>query len=471
MDTLSRIVRTAIARGFGWRIGAALAAGLIAFLLHSGDAKAAGTVPATGTMQAFYVPGPDLGVFATPQAACTAFASYYQSTLSPRTVDAANFVNNACKIDFTLTASCCGGVPAGTKDSSYYGVSADATMPSCPANSTATAGGCTCSSGFNASGGSCVAAISCSTIAAAENAIGATLVGGVYKSLLFCDGGCVLEASNGYGTSAPGEWALTGTFTATGATCSGAPGSGTTSDVYPKPEPLPAGKCPGTVNGTPVVVSCGTTVTKETTAATQVDTTASGVSSTGTATNSSKTVTCEGGNCTTTTTTTKTNPDGSSGTSTEKKTEPKPQDSFCKENPNLRICKESSAASSCAGGTASTQCDGDAVQCLLVREQLRRQCEFFDKATPQTATGNAAIAAGTGGASDHPFKSPVTTSLATFDSTDLVPGSCPADRVLMIGAARVVLPYSKVCAPASQLGSLLVGLTALACVAIVFKGA
>ena len=125
---------------------------------------------------------------------------------------------------------------------------------------------------------------------------------------------------------------------------------------------------------------------------------------------------------------------------------------------------------SCAAGAAAITCEGDAVQCSIAREQYRRQCEFFEQTNDETAVAIAAKAAGVEGAEDHPARSPTTLAVGSFDQTDIVSGSCPADRSVTIGAATVALPFSKVCAPASQLGSLLVAVTALACVAIAFRG-
>lgn len=473
MDSVSRLIRNAVARGFGWRIGAALAVGLLGLFGAVTESKAYGSVAANSNGQGYRVNGQSSGPFSSYQSACQAYGAEFAATQSPRAIDSTTVngggVTRDCVVAYTLTEGCCGGVPAGTKDSITVIVGPSGSVSACPVNSSAVGSGCGCDAGFapDATGNSCTASQGCDTIAAANTFLGKTFQGGTFKSLQFCNGGCAMTASNGYGI--PGDWSLTGTFTATGASCTGDGNAGT--DVQPKPSPLPAGKCPGTVNGTAVVVPCDTTVTNEATKATSADKSASGATSVGTETVTSKTVTCEGGNCTTTTTTTKTNPDGSGGTSTEKKTEPKPQDSFCKENPNLRICKESSATSSCAGGTASTQCDGDAVQCLIVREQLRRQCEFFDRTNAATDAATQAAAAGVGGGADHPARHATSQSIGTFDQTDLLPGSCPADRTVMVGTAVVTLPFSKVCTPANQLGSLLVALTALACVAIVFKGA
>ena len=369
----------------------------------------------------------------------------------------------------TFRVSCHSIAPNGVEQYSFSGdvQAVPDTVTGCPVNSNAVdTSSCACTLGFNAVNGACVRSQACDVIAAANTAVGGTFQGGTFKSLTFCNGGCVLEATNGYGVA--GDWSLTGTFTATGANCNGDGNGGT--DVETTTGPLPAGKCPGTVNGVAVVVPCGTTVTKEETKTSSTATPASGASTTGTISNQTKTTTCDNGNCTTTTTTNTRNSDGSGGTSTEKKTEPKPQDSFCKENPTLQICKQSSIASSCAGGALSFSCDGDAVQCKIAQEQLRRQCEFFDKRSDASSLGEAAAVAGVGGDGDHPFRQVVTKDIGRFDQADLIGApACLADRVIVMNAVTVTIPLSELCAPGLWLGRLFVAITALACVGIISR--
>lgn len=143
---------------------------------------------------------------------------------------------------------------------------------------------------------------------------------------------------------------------------------------------------------------------------------------------------------------------------------------LCDVYPNVAACKTGSFAGTCAAGAASISCEGDAVQCSMAREQFKRQCEFFEKTGDETAAANQAKTDGISGASDHPNRSPETHSLSTFDQTNLIGGSCPPDRILGSGSVHVTLPFSQLCGPASTLGMILVGITALSCIAIVFKG-
>ena len=95
---------------------------------------------------------------------------------------------------------------------------------------------------------------------------------------------------------------------------------------------------------------------------------------------------------------------------------------------------------------------------------------MFDRTNTSSEVGTTAVTDGIEGATDHPNREPTEHEIGTFDQTNLIGGSCPPDRTVGSGSASVVLPFSQLCGPASSLGLLLVGITALSCIAIVFKG-
>ena len=145
-------------------------------------------------------------------------------------------------------------------------------------------------------------------------------------------------------------------------------------------------------------------------------------------------------------------------------------DTLCDLYPDVAACKVGSFSGTCAAGAAAITCEGDAVQCSMAREQYKRQCEFFEKTGDETTAANQAKQDGVAGATDHPNRNPETQALGTFDQTDIIGGSCPADRVLGAGVIGVTIPFSQLCSPAEKLGILLVAWTAVACLGIVFKG-
>jgi hypothetical protein len=180
---------------------------------------------------------------------------------------------------------------------------------------------------------------------------------------------------------------------------------------------------------------------------------------------SSSETSCKDGICITNTSTAHNNGDGTTTTKDDTKEETK--DSFCKENPASELCKDKQ--SSIAGACNAVTCTGDAIQCAIAREQAKRNCELFD-ANDASARGITAAAAGDR-PGDHPANASQDIPLGQgFDQTNIISGSCPGDLVVPVGSRSVVIPFSKLCTPAAWLANLLVGITALACLGIVFKG-
>lgn len=450
-------------------------------LLFACETFAYGTVPTIGNAQVYrwsVMVASNGAVSSTGHTsatdACQSLAATTYKSTATITFSFAGLVTKSDPTQFwceyTRTSS---GVTSSEK--TRYANRYTATEPGCPANATLSGQLCVCADNFKPSndGASCVPNESCQTQAAIETANGSVYEGGTFKSLQACIGGCVMTASDGYG-SGPGSWWLTGQFSATGANCAGNGNGGF--DVVAPPSPLPPGKCPGTVNGKTVVVACSDRVTTDKGTTTTTTTTSpanGGIDSPGPTTTTESTTTCSGGNCSKTTTTTTTNPDGSKATTQTQEQEPKPEKSFCEENPDATICKESSASASCSAGAASVDCDGDAVQCAILREQFTRNCQLYDKTNPQSDAGTAAVAGGDR-PDGHPRKTADTSSIAfgsAISQAPLIGSACPADISVPMGGsmAPLVLPLSKICEPAGLLGNVGVGFAALACLFIVFK--
>jgi len=298
------------------------------------------------------------------------------------------------------------------------------------------------------------------------------ITGGTLTSSV-CINSCTYKATGG-GGSALGHSFVWGPFVSTGAACSGQVGTTPPSSTTPtqSPTPLAPGTCSGQVNGATVVVPCGSGIADGPSQSASSSTTGSGAASS-TATGTGSTTTCTNGVCTTTTTTTTTTTGGtSSGTTTSTGTTTQSQSDYCAANKGSKLCASDDTTKSFSGSCSSTACSGDAIECAIAQEQAKRWCQVMDDAP----SSNAAVQAANGQSqpSDHPGNASnvTTTPLGTFDQTDLIGSSCPGDRTFAVGGAfpAVVLPLSKLCTPASWLGNFIVGLTALACIGIVFVG-
>lgn len=289
-----------------------------------------------------------------------------------------------------------------------------------------------------------------------------------------CFNGCQFSYDGGgpkaWGSNSQGQtwfYVWTGNWQGSGSTCTMGPDVPSTSPPPPITPEVPPGMCPGQVNGQSVVVKCGST---------------SGTSGTnGTATNADGSTTttatqqqtqCSGKQCTTTTTTTTTTTPAGGGTgttTTSTQTANQPQSEFCASNVGDPNCaeEESQWGGSCSAGFT---CDGDAVQCAIARDQYVRHCQMFDLPNSLSQAGDS-VMTGESRPSDHPANNAESINLGNgFDQTNLIGGSCPPDLSISFKGATVSLPFSNLCGPASWLGNFLVGITALACLGIVFKG-
>jgi hypothetical protein len=419
---------------------------------------------------------------ATRQSYCynfnTAYANnWYFTATSSKTPPTLTHTGSA-----TISMFMCAGTPCpGVGGQSYSGTATSATIVSCPSNATDVGGVCTCNSGYapNAGATACESiAGTCATILAGANALGGSYSFTANVSApggtQFCSGGCSIDATTGGFRKDGSQWVGTflGPFTASTTPCTEA------TPVPAATQACPAGQVSGTVNGSTVCVPATATADKVSTAASAPAGQASAPSAVSTPDGTevaippggsvTRTTNCDAGGCTTTTTV-----KNSAGATTGKFDDTKPKDSFCKENPETTICKASTFSSTCAGAGATQACDGDAIQCAIAKDQLLRHCQLFDQTGATKTIGDDAMARGDTRASDHPGAAANITTVAmgssTFDQTDLIGNTCPSDQTVAVGSGSIVMPWSQLCTPAQWLGTILVGITALACVFIAFK--
>lgn len=172
------------------------------------------------------------------------------------------------------------------------------------------------------------------------------------------------------------------------------------------------------------------------------------------------TTTNSDGSNTTTTKTTTTKTDGTKtesttaqtgkvpGTDKDGKSDGTDQDKsdLCKLHPELNICKNSSVS---VANCQAVECNGDAIQCAVLRQEMKSYCENI-KATPLSIAGDA-IAAG-----NDPLKAGFPTpqnglvldigAAGQLDTSGFLGGgSCFSDKSFSIGGRSVAVPFSKVC--------------------------
>lgn len=240
----------------------------------------------------------------------------------------------------------------------------------------------------------------------------------------------------------------------------------------PQPLPPPKGKCPGTVNGVTLYVSCDSSIGS-------TSATSSVAAGSKTATTTSQTdSTCSNGTCTsvTTGTTTVVNPDGS--TTTQALTPTTFTDvvaEHCKAYPNDVVCADKKT--SVFGGSCSTNftCDGDAAQCATAVATNKLNCALGDALkvdVTNAAYMDGAGAMGAGDPSDHPAKNKSVFDIAAFNQDNPFGATCPSDQTVSLGGGMgsLVIPLSSACSVFQMMGALLVGLTLLASAMFVIRG-
>jgi hypothetical protein len=304
-----------------------------------------------------------------------------------------------------------------------------------------------------------------------------------------CMGGC--SGSGVAAGSSGGTNYVWGPFTSGGGTCApsvSAPAPSTPASGAPAPSPLEPGTCPGTVNGTAVVVPCSSSVAPSATTTTGAAVTASapnsGAGAVGTSTTTGST-SCTGGICTTTSTTTTIGTSGS--TTTTPTTTTQPIESFCALNPGNAICRgadlgpgnegeegedEEGDDRSFGGTCAATTCSGDAIQCAIAQEQARRNCELMDTPTPLSEIGEAA--ANGQNPANHPKEGIETQVIALSSMISTVPlfgssGQCPTNQTVTVQGQVISLPFGTMCPYLQMLGAAFMAACYLAAAFIVFK--
>ncbi|GKS96152.1 virulence factor TspB C-terminal domain-related protein [Acidovorax sp. SUPP2825] len=156
---------------------------------------------------------------------------------------------------------------------------------------------------------------------------------------------------------------------------------------------------------------------------------------------------CKDGKCTTT------KPDGT--------TDEKPQEEFCKLNPEVSICKTGSFGGSCGSGFS---CEGDAIQCAIAREQHKQNCKLFDESTP-SPDYKRAIDGTDDKSADALRKSAEQISVSQLDTNGMGWGrACPADLSFDVAGKSFAIPFSKVCPILNVMALAALGLTLLSCV-------
>lgn len=368
------------------------------------------------------------GVFGPPSATCSQSAEPLRQYYSPPATLVCNLTRPAtspCTINgFELTVTW--------------------SAASCPANSTLASGQCSCNSGYVELSGACVQPDV--AYCAAQQALPGGVTTGVRPSGVtgltpfnlcysnpFTESPCMTTFTPDIcGQGEDGRYYCTGRFAYSGGPCTGDPDPGPGETPAPLPDPPPAGYCPGTVNGVPVNVPCGTT---ETGGSKTVETD-DGTNNTVTTTTSS--TVCTAGSCITTTTTNVSVNGGAPTTTTSETTEPR--DDYCTQNPRALECRDSTFGGSCASGFT---CQGDAIQCASARKLHEVAC-FVTQASAESALYDAEKNPA-GGPADIPS-----------DTVDVGPGSleagnalgvaaCIPDLALTVAGTAVSLPLSNIC--------------------------
>lgn len=283
-----------------------------------------------------------------------------------------------------------------------------------------------------------------------------------------CINGCSLTRSATGSVSACSGWSnATGWSSCylaqNGQNCSTPSGSLTTAMSQ-----CPVGQCPGTINGQTVCVACsGKTDTQST--STKTITAPDGTQTTSSTTTNTTNNTNNTTSTTSTTTTTVTPPGGTPTTTTESKSEDKPKEAFCVENPDSPLCK----VSTFGGGCGAFSCDGDAVQCAMAKEQHKRNCTMFDTATPLSTLGDQIAAGNDPLASSYPTApgQQQTVNLSTaIDTSNPFATGCLQDKSFTIMTTTLVIPFSNICAYLEMMGQIVLVFSLLMAARIMYSG-
>lgn len=310
--------------------------------------------------------------------------------------------------------------------------------PACPDNANPVGVVCECKEGFKPEGSSCVP-YDCPP-GGSHTVITQPDIKTSSVSVTVCMGGCVVKPNSwkvGKDGSFYGSWP----FTYSGKTCGGAKDSrgldlSGTGGFQPAPIPCPTSQCPGSINGTNVCVPCSSATGPSTEKApTPIPADAPGVDGVKGAQNKESSTQCDGTTCTTTTTYR-----DALGNKVGEKTQEKPKESFCQENPTLQICKDGKWGGTCAAGFT---CDGDAIQCAMARKQHETACKLLEE-PPSELVATVQSLKGTGqaeGAFNETF------SASAGFSPMPVAGCAVQDFPVSIGPLNLTVPLGTLLCP------------------------
>lgn len=292
-----------------------------------------------------------------------------------------------------------------------------------------------------------------------------------------CVSGCVVALDGGRcGFNAAGAQMCFYDGHQTGASCTTGTATGGTATNDPAYDCAKQGKSWGSVNGSTVCVTAGTTGTPP------VKTVNTGKSTTTTAADGTKTTTTDSPSVTTTTgaasgsaagtppkiTEETTNSDGTASSVTEN------ADKFCEKNPNNAICKKldkSSFSSGCANGVSSVTCDGDSIQCAIAKAQADNRCSDLKTDTVNelgerliTGTSTAGDLGGT-----DTFTTPHVVDIGSLDTTSVLPKGCLPDQAFTLGGHSIVLPLSRLCDGLQTAGKIVLAFAYMLAARIIFS--
>jgi hypothetical protein len=311
---------------------------------------------------------------------------------------------------------------------------------------------------------------SCTDASVASKYVGAWVVGGGSTGApnYACIQGC--QYPQGSFAAATGNSYGMEVGKGNGQTCTGA--NYDTIDTTTKKDDPPSliscgqkGKTYGTVNGVGICADAGTvpgsTVTQNGSSST-TPTSASGVAGGTSTTNTTTTVTNNGGSSSVTTTTT--NPDGSKTQTTQDK------DTFCSQNPNSAICKQDGTASGGDDCVTPPVCTGDAVQCMMVKQQWGTRCDN-QKANTASALGALMVNG------NDPVSSPASAANRTvipissqLDQSAFLGGGGLSDKVFTVSGQAITFPFSRLNQYLEWLGRLFVVMSLIGALRIVLGG-
>lgn len=216
----------------------------------------------------------------------------------------------------------------------------------------------------------------------------------------------------------------------------------------------------------------------------------------GTTTNTKNEITCKGDQCTIKETNTVKDKDGNTIRTTTSTTSNVNRRALCAKNPKSSVCgggedqsggsKGQDPAGGGGGGKgngdadgdgnkdsfggscmAGFKCNGDAVMCAMAQEQHKRNCELFEKRTPELELYEKSK--GKEGDVTKELPGNTTEDLGGFISHDSLigGGSCMPDLSLVVMDRQFAIPFSQYCEYFQYLGYILVAFSLLAAVRIV----